>query len=187
MARRNGSIPKRARLWKSSKGKLGAAEVSKLLRQLELSRQQVTPLLQRVESVLADASLRTETLPRPSPLDHIDEVISVTAELRVANGNLSAVRAAKLYGVSLSQLAEWIGRSRQAVAKTPDADSLQESLDFFERVARLTAIMPADSFRKWLRMPNKLLDGKRPLESMASKDGQIVADLVDDMLTGAPS
>jgi transposase len=43
---------------------------------------------------------------------------------------------AKLFGVSLSQLARWVGRTRQALTKTPDAASLQPALGYFERVAR---------------------------------------------------
>jgi uncharacterized protein (DUF2384 family) len=44
---------------------------------------------------------------------------------------------------------------------------------------------PAD-FRKWLRMPNSQLDGKTPLEVLEEGRWQVVADLVDDMLTGSP-
>ncbi len=109
-----------------------------------------------------------------------------TEGLRVANGNLSAERIAKLYGISQSQLADWLGRTRQAVAKTPDADSLQEALGYFERVARLTAVMSADGFRKWLRMPHPEVAAKNPLELMAKGEWQAVADFVDDILTGTP-
>jgi hypothetical protein len=61
---------------------------------------------------------------RPSPLDQVKGITTATADLREGNGNLSAVRVAKLYGVSLSQLAGWLGRTKQAVSKTPDADSV---------------------------------------------------------------
>jgi hypothetical protein len=89
--------------------------------------------------------------------------------------------------VSLSQLAEWLGRTRQALNKTPDADSIQNQLSFFERVARLRVVLPKDGFQKWLRMANSELDDKTPLELLASGERQVVADLVDDMLTGAPA
>ena len=68
-----------------------------------------------------------------------------------------------------------------------DADSLQDALGFFERVARLRAVVPRDRFLKWLRMPNAQLDGKSPLDLMANDERQVVVDLVEDMLTGAPT
>jgi len=47
--------------------------------------------------------------------------------------------------------------------------------------------VPAPDFQKWLRIPNPDLDGKSPLDLLADKEGQVAADLVDDMLTGAPA
>jgi hypothetical protein len=125
--------------------------------------------------------------PRPSPLDQVKEIISATGDLRAGNGNLSAAAVAPVFGVSISQLAEWLGRSRQALAKTPDAESVQNELGFFERVARLRAVVPGEDFLKWLRMPNAELDNKKPLDLLATGERQVVADLVDDMLTGAPA
>ena len=128
-----------------------------------------------------------EAAPRPSPLDQVKEVVKATEDLRVANGNRSAALIASTFGVSLNQLAGWLGRGRQALNKTPDADSLQDELAFFERVARLRAVVPKDGFLKWLRMPNSELDSKKPLALLATGERQVVADLVDDLLTGAPA
>lgn len=125
--------------------------------------------------------------PRPSPLDRVNAIVNATGDLRVATGNLSAGAVASAFGVSMSQLADWLGRSRQALNKTPDADSVQNDLGFFERVARLRVVVPGDGFLKWLRMPNPQLDDKQPLELLAGGERQVVADLVDDMLTGAPA
>jgi len=58
--------------------------------------------------------------------------------LRVANGNLSAVLVAEAFGLSINELAGSLGRSRQALGKTPDADSIQNQLAFFERVGAIT-------------------------------------------------
>jgi len=124
--------------------------------------------------------------PRLSPLDQVKEVLAATQDLRATNGNLSAAAIASTFGVSLNQLAGWLGRSRQALNKTPDADSLQDELAFFERVARLRAVVSKEGFLKWLRMPNSELDKKKPLELLATGERQTLADLVDDMLTGAP-
>lgn len=125
--------------------------------------------------------------PRRSPLDEVRELVAATEDLREPQGNISAKAVAKVFGVSVNQLADWLGRSRQSLAKTPAADSLQNDLAFFERVARVRAVMPAARFQKWIRMRHHALDGKSPLELLAEGEGQVVADFVDDMLTGAPA
>ncbi len=125
--------------------------------------------------------------PRTSPLDRVKEVVAATSGLRERNGNLSAVLIAKLYGVSVAQLADWLGRSRQTVSRTPDADSLQDKLEYLERIARLLTVLPEEEFRKWLRMPNPNLSHESPVNWIVQKRWQALADLVDDMLTGAPS
>jgi len=128
-----------------------------------------------------------DTAPRPSPLDRVKGVLGTTADLRVANGNLSADRIAKLYGIPLSQLAVWLGRTKQAVSKTPDADSLQNALSYFEHVARLRLATKSDAeFRKWLRTPCGSLENASPLEVLAKGQWQAMADHVDDILTGTP-
>ena len=125
--------------------------------------------------------------PRPSPLDRVTELVKATQDLRVANGKLSAELVAEAFGLSINELAGYLGRSRQALGKTPDSDSIQNQLAFFERVARLRALISAVDFQKWLRIKNPELDSKSPLELLAENEGQVAADLVDDMLTGAPS
>lgn len=137
--------------------------------------------LERMKAALGEKS------PRPSPMDDVHKLLKATADLRVTSGNLSATAVGKAFGISISQLADWLGRSRQALNKTPDADSLQNELAFYERVARLRSLVSNDGFVKWLRMPNAQLDGKPPLDILAAGQGQVVADLVDDMLTGAPA
>jgi len=124
--------------------------------------------------------------PRPSPIDKVKSIIDATADLRVDNGKLSADAIAREFNLSINQLATWLGRTRQALSKTPDADSLQHELSFFERVARLRAVVSKDDFLKWLRMPNAQLNHLTPLDLLAKGNGQTLADLVDDMLTGAP-
>lgn len=125
--------------------------------------------------------------PRPSPLDRVSELVKATEDLRLSNGKLSAALVAGAFGLSINELARYLGRSRQGLSKTPDADSIQNQLAFFERVARLRALVSPDDFQKWLRISNPELDGKSPLDLLADNEGQVAADLVDDMLTGAPS
>ena len=105
---------------------------------------------------------------RISPLDPFQGVMEVTRDLRVANGNLSADRVAKLFGIPLSRLAQWLGRTKQAVSKTPDADSLQDSLGYFERIARLRLVTQGDAeFRQWLRTPHLLVAGRQESHGLA--------------------
>ena len=184
-------------LARASKSKRKSGRISTLLHELAGVKEHLEQLEEQVEAIIRERSPRDDKRapgkvpeqepPRPSPLDRVNEVIAATADLRVANGNLSAERMAKLYGTSLSQLSDWLGRTRQAVNKTPDADSLQEVLGFFERVARLRVIVSAEGFRKWLRTPQEPLHNKSPLELLAKGEWQVVADYVDDALSGAPT
>lgn len=181
------------------RGGMGSSELASLLAQLNEAKDQLERLLTRVEEALHRATASgtttraaeptaTGTAPaRKSPLDQVKVVVESTADLRESNGNLSAVRVAKVFGVSLSQLAGWLGRTKQAVSKTPDADSLQEALGYFERVARLRLLTKGDAgFRKWLRMPHPDVVEKNPLELLAKGEWQTLADFVDDILSGTP-
>lgn len=184
---------------KTLRGGARAGELASLLTQLSEKKSQMEQLLARVEEVLRGTPATGKAgrvtgfagahgaRARKSPLDQVKAVVQSTADLREANGNLSAVRVAKAYGVSLSQLAGWLGRSKQAVSKTPDADSLQDALGYFERVARLRMITKGDAeFRKWLRTPHELLDNAPPLQVMAKREWQALVDYVEDILTGTP-
>jgi hypothetical protein len=44
-----------------------------------------------------------------------------------------------------------------------------------------------EDFRKWLRMPNELLEGRKPIELIAQRKWQLVANFVADMITGSPT
>lgn len=183
-------------LSKTGDSRASVDELVQLRDALREQQQRADLLLARLERVLGVVKAPEGTSrgaaevarARPSPLDSLKAVATSTADLREQNGNLSAVRVAKLYGVSLSQLAGWMGRTKQAVSKTPDADSLQEALGYFERVARLRMVTKSDAeFRKWLRARHALLGDASPLELMAKGEWQPMADYVDDMLTGAPT
>lgn len=156
--------------WSASSAKLGAV-VEAIEPKLEILRE-------------AEAA---KSSPRPSPLDRIEKVLAATRDLRAGNGNLSAHLIADLCGISLSELGRWLGRSRQALSKAPEAESLQDALAFFERIARIRLRLSDVDFRKWLRIPNALLDGKRPLDLLAQGKWQVLADFVDDLLTGSPT
>lgn len=159
--------------------------INDVIRTLELLRK---TLRDKLEAIRAHDPRSGNEAPRSSPLDRVKVMVAASRDLRVQNGNLSAESIAKLYGISLNKLALWLGRSRQALNKTPDADSLQNELSYFERIARLRTALAEDAeFRKWLRMPNSELNNETPLRWIERKRWQALADLVDDMLTGATS
>jgi hypothetical protein len=109
--------------------------------------------------LLREAAASTPNPCRSSQMDRIEQVLAATHDLRLGNGNLSAGNIAELYGISLSELGKWINRSRQALNKTPGAESIQNALGCFGRIAGLRLRLSDDDFRKWLRMPNSLLEG----------------------------
>lgn len=126
---------------------------------------------------------------KSSPVaSHLRAVLAPAADLREENGKLSAKRIAELFGVSLTQLATLLGRSKQAVSKTPDAAALQPGLLDFARIAQLRAPLESDAaFRQWLRTPSRLLEQRTPLEWILDGRVKIVADFADDMLSGSPT
>jgi hypothetical protein len=163
------------------------ADLKALRVQAERQLREVAQKMKEMQAVL-DQLKAVAGVPPSSPLDNVQELLEATSDLRVENGNLSADKVARAFGIRVSDLAERLGRSRQALAKTPDADSVQDDLISFERVARLRALVgKPEDFLKWLRMPNAQLDNQKPLDLMAGERCQIVVNLVEDMLTGAPT
>lgn len=110
------------------------------------------------------------------------------ADLRGSHGRLAADRIARLFGLSLSALAEALGESRQRLSQNPDGEALQGALGTLERIARLRAVLPDDaSFRRWLRTPVKMLQNQAPLHWVQAGRGLEVAEYVEDLLSGNPS
>src|SRR5260221_11287329 len=96
------------------------------VREREKKVREVDPFIERLKAAVGEAP------PQPSPLDQVHELLKATEDLRVANGKLSATAIARAFGVPVNELAGWLGRSRQSLAKTPDADSLQKHVAFFK-------------------------------------------------------
>jgi len=120
------------------------------------------------------------------PLGRLKRVIAATADLRSESGRLSARRVAEAMGLPISQLAAAIGKSRQTLWKTDDAEALQKPLRPFERIARLRAVLSDRDFRSWLNMANDQLDGRTPIDVIRGGQVSVVADLAEDMLSGSP-
>jgi hypothetical protein len=154
------------------------ADLTKVVRKIE-------PKIEVLKEIEAAKSLQQP--PPPSPLDRIEQVVASTRDLRTRKGNLSAQRIANLYNISLSKLANWLGCSRQALSKTPDADAVQNALAHFERIARLRVRLSDDDFRKWLRIPNAQIDDLSPLDVIRKGEVRVIADFAEDMLVGNPT
>jgi hypothetical protein len=140
-----------------------------------------------IAKIVATRHLSAEKTERADHLSQLKKVIEATADLRAKSGKLSADNVASVFGLSVAELAALVGRTRQTASKTPDADSLQQHLQPFERVARVRAVLKHNDFRKWLHLVNDELDGRTPLEMIRQGKVAVVADLVEDMLTGSPS
>lgn len=102
-------------------------------------------------------------------------------------GRLDASKIADTLGMSVAKLAKLIGKSRATVAKTPDAPALQEKLRPYERILRLKARLPDEKLLAWLEAPNRHLDDQSPRSLIENGRAEVVADLVEDALTGQPT
>ena len=141
-------------------------------------------LVEATAKYLADVEKQSEEA--PDPLSEAREVIKATKPLLAKSGRLSASAVATAFGISTAKLGELIGKSRQALAKTPDAPSIQRDLRPFERIARLRSVLREEQFRAWLHRPNRQLGEVSPLDLITDKRAPVVADLADDMLLGTP-
>jgi CheY-like chemotaxis protein len=104
------------------------------------------------------------------------------------SGRLDARRVADFFGLAPARLAKLLGRSPQALHKTPDAESLQKHLAVFARIATslLSVFEGKEAARIWLNSPNPALDRTRPIELVERKQPEVVAELLEDALLGHP-
>lgn len=135
--------------------------------------------------IWADVARPTKESRDTDPLAKVKSVLAATADLRADSGKLSAPRVAEAFGLAVAELAELLGRSRQAVSKTPEGEALQPLLAPFERIARLRTVLSKADFLRWLNMANEQLDGSSPLEVIRKGQVDAAADLAQDMLSGS--
>lgn len=104
------------------------------------------------------------------------------------SGRLDARRIAAFFGLAPARFAKILGRSPQAMHKTPDAESLQRPLAVFARIATslISAFAGREQARMWLHSPNPDLDEARPIELVELQKAEVVADLLEDALLGHP-
>ncbi len=137
--------------------------------------------------LLLSRSRAARTGKRRHSLGRLEREISATSDLRSASGRLSARLVAGEFGLSVAELAKLLGRSRQAVSKTDDAESIQAGLAPFARSARLRAVLQSEDFRAWLHLPNEQLEGRSPSAMIREGGVETVAELAEDMLSGSPA
>jgi len=123
----------------------------------------------------------------PDPLGEARKVAATTKDLRNGEGRLSADLVAGVFGISDSALARHLGKTRQAIHKNPATGPMQRALRPYERIARLRAALSQTEFIAWLGRPIRDLDGRTPLEAIASGHAEAVADYTEDTLLGTPS
>jgi DNA-binding response OmpR family regulator len=106
------------------------------------------------------------------------------------SGRLDASQIALFFGLSLNEFARILGRPATSVHKTPDADSLQESLYPYERVVSAAKHILGDgnatrTFKIWLNTKAQPF-GDTPIAVI--KEGKIamLADWLEDAVLGLP-
>ncbi len=104
------------------------------------------------------------------------------------SGRLDAKRIAVFLGMTSASLARQLGTSPQALAKTPDASSLQPRLAPFHFVAvsLLDLVGTPEAARAWLNVPSDEFDGDTPLHLLQNGEVEVVTGLLRDALVGQP-
>lgn len=101
-------------------------------------------------------------------------------------GRVDAARVAGYLGVPLAFIAKALGRNYSTVAKTPSAESLQESLRDFKRVIEVLHHVYDDrtSVRIWMNAPHPDLGHKSPRDVAEMGKISVVRRMLDSMLSG---
>ena len=105
------------------------------------------------------------------------------------SGRLDARRVADFYAIPLADVARALGGSLSRLHKTPASASAQAGLGVFERIGRALLCLAGspENARVWLRAPDPQLEHQTPLTLIVEGRGQVVAEMLDDMLLGQPS
>ncbi len=182
-------------VFKAKKATINAKNLSEVLvffsrfTDVEFARgaDQAAFALQEARAKLFVLRTRSARAGTSDPLGNLASVIAEPAGLRAKSGRLSAQKVAAAFGSSVAALAKLLSKSRQAVSKTPDAESIQDGLAPFARLARLRTVLSDDGFRAWLNLPNEQLDARSPWAVIRSGNVEAVAELAEDMLSGSPA
>ncbi|MDO8677887.1 MAG: response regulator [Acidobacteriota bacterium] len=167
-----------------------------VLRQIKAARIDIAVVMVKDPATFDFATLtQVFEMKRYAPEEKSKQVRAPTLSLSTApelhnprSGRLDARRVADFFGMAPARLAKVLGRSPQALHKTPDAESLQKPLAVFARIATslLSAFEEKEQARIWLNSPNPDLDETRPIELVEQKKPDVVAELLEDALLGHP-
>jgi hypothetical protein len=121
-------------------------------------------------------------------MDRIPGIESLGNDLRDdVTGKLDARKISDLFGINMASIARASKITRQALDENPVSEKAQSVLRLFERVARLRSLPefagPAE-VRKWFRRPLPIFKGHSAEELFAEGKLKVVAEKVDQLLTG---
>lgn len=113
---------------------------------------------------------------------------AVNADLRSARGRIDVRKVADVFGVPYPEFAKLIDVGLQEMLQSPDASSLQQKLRDFDRIARLRVLGGVTSvfFSQWLRAYIESLRGSSPLDWIRGGNVEVVANLVENLVTSQP-
>lgn len=106
------------------------------------------------------------------------------------SGRVDGMRVAEFLHLQARDVGEIVGCSAAELRRAPDAPPWQEAL---EKVAVIVAgLLDATGGDKrsvliWLNAPHPMLDDDSPLDLMRGDEIDVVVELVDDILSGAPA
>lgn len=111
-----------------------------------------------------------------------------------ASGRLNAAKIAALYGLSTAEMGKICGVSKQAIHANPTSKGIQDKLEPLAKAARGLLRFGDDEakFKAWLNQPNEdfpIYEGRRPspLDLIRMGHTQVIADKIQNLLTGHPS
>ena len=105
-----------------------------------------------------------------------------------SSGSYNALRMAEVLHVPVSQLAQILGVSRQAIHKSPESARLQVAMGRLDQLlVRLNSLTGSLEYTLiWLKAGHPDFAGKAPLTYLVEGNFEVVEDLVEAIETGLP-
>lgn len=105
-----------------------------------------------------------------------------------SSGAYSALKMAQVLHIPVSQMAQILGVSRQALHKNPESSRLQPQMQRLDRLlVRLTDLTGSlEHTRIWLKAGHPDFAGKPPLEYLYQGAFEPLEDLIEALETGLP-
>lgn len=120
----------------------------------------------------------------------LDSPRSLPQALDPISGRVDALRLADFLQLSLGDIAAILERSENEVLANPVDEGIQDCLKMVVFIAAGLLELTGGSKEQmliWLKAPHPDLDDMKPLDLMLEGELSVVADVVDDMLSGAPA